>query len=124
MQPINHVEELLATMSLDQIQAYMQKMAQHRGFAHDPSSATMLILLEEVGELAKALRKHTGLKIDHTRIDSYGSVAHEMADVLICLLLLANNCNINLFGALAEKEAINKQRTWTTAETTHTLDGK
>lgn len=72
----------------------------------------MLILLEEVGELAKALRKQSGLKIDHARACHYGNLKHEMADVLICLFVLANKCNINIFESLSEKEQINCQRTW------------
>jgi NTP pyrophosphatase (non-canonical NTP hydrolase) len=71
-------------------------------------------MLEECGELAKALRKHVGLKIDHKRLDSYGNLSHEMADVLICLIILANKCNIDLYDALQQKEAINKQRLWQT----------
>lgn len=110
----NHVETLSTEMTLDQIQLYMRTMAKYRGFTDDPASATMLLILEEVGELAKALRKQTGLKIDHSRLDSYGNIAHEMADVFICLLMLANKCDINLFDALHEKEKINKSRTWST----------
>jgi len=37
-----------------------------------------------------------------------------MADVLICLIILANKCNIDLYDALQQKEAINKQRLWQT----------
>jgi NTP pyrophosphatase (non-canonical NTP hydrolase) len=116
MSTTNNNQILTPEMSLSEIQNYMQVMAEQRGFSPS-STATMLILLEEVGELAKALRKHTGLKIDHARLSSYGNLSHEMADVLICLMMLANKCNVNLCEALAEKETINRQRTWS-AETT------
>jgi NTP pyrophosphatase (non-canonical NTP hydrolase) len=106
-------DELLhSTMSLEQIQTYMLLMAKQRGFTQEPACATMLILVEEVGELAKSLRKHSGLKIDPERLAAYGNLAHEMADVFICLVMLANKCNINLFDALQTKEAVNKQRSW------------
>lgn len=108
----NQSKRLTQELTLAQIQDYMRIMAEHRGFTQEPPSATMLILLEEVGELAKALRKHSGLKIDQSRTSSYGNLTHEMADVLICLLILANKCNVNLFEALYEKEQLNSQRTW------------
>lgn len=109
---VNAHEKLDKQMTLDQIQNYMLNISQIRGFTHETSAETMLILLEEVGELAKALRKHSGLKVDHTRLASYGNLKHEIADVCICLMMLANKCHINLFEALDEKEQINSQRTW------------
>lgn len=105
-------ETLQPSMTLEQIQTYMRFMAEQRGFNQETASATMLILVEEVGELAKALRKHIGLKIDHERLASYGNLSHEMADVFICLVMLANKCDINLFDALLAKESVNKQRSW------------
>ena len=112
MENLDRTETLMPEMTLDQIQQYMLRMAEKRGFTKEVPRDTLLILLEEVGELAKAVRKHSGLKIDHDRIASYGNLKHEMADVLICLLMLANKCDVNLFESLQEKEQINCQRTW------------
>lgn len=98
--------------SLNEIQDYLCLMAQQRGFDKETAQDTLLVMLEECGELAKALRKHIGLKVDHKRLESYGQLSHEMADVLICLIILANKCNIDLYEALEQKEAINKQRSW------------
>lgn len=109
----NRPEKLTRELTLDNIQTYMQRMAENRGFTQETTRETMLILLEEVGELAKALRKQSGMKIDHAKLSAYGNLAHEMADVFICLLVLANKCNVNLFDALYEKEQINSQRSWT-----------
>jgi NTP pyrophosphatase (non-canonical NTP hydrolase) len=110
----DHTKDGLLTsiMTLEQIQSYMLLMAEKRGFTQDPAIVSMLILTEEIGELAKALRKHTGIKIDHKRLASYGNLSHEMADVFICLVMLANKCNINLFDALKAKEEINNTRMW------------
>ena len=119
MQTNNHIETLTPKLTLDQIQAYIRLMAENRGFAQETSIETMLIMLEEVGELAKALRKQSGLKIDHERIASYGILKHEMADVFICLLVLANKCNISLVEALQEKEQINCQRSWSKHQDIH-----
>lgn len=101
-------------LSLNDIQNYLRLMSQKRGFDKETPQDTLLVMLEECGELAKALRKHIGLKVDHKRLESYGQLSHEMADVLICLIILANKCNIDLYEALEQKEAINKQRIWQT----------
>ena len=47
----------------------------------------MLLLIEEVGELAKSIRKNNSkLSIDYNRIDNFDSVENEIADVFIVLL--------------------------------------
>jgi NTP pyrophosphatase (non-canonical NTP hydrolase) len=102
--------------SIEEIQNYIKNVANERGFDQESAQDTLLVMIEECGELAKALRKHCGLKIDHARLESYGNLKHEMADVLICLLSLANKCDINLFDALQEKELINVSRVWKMAD--------
>jgi len=101
--------------SLTELQEYLRTMSIKRGFTKESAQNTLLVMLEEVGELAKAIRKHSGIGIDHQRLDSYGNLKHEMADVLICLLILANKCDVNIFDAFHDKEKINSQRTWSTA---------
>lgn len=107
--------QLLPSMSLEEIQDYMKQVTTLRGFDQQTAQETMLVMTEEFGELAKALRKHSGIKVDHTRLASYGNLKHEMADVLICLLILANKCNVDMFQALQEKELINAGRQWRVA---------
>jgi NTP pyrophosphatase (non-canonical NTP hydrolase) len=107
-----HIDAMKKENSLDELQSYMLAMAEQRGFNQQSSKDTLLVMLEEVGELAKALRKQSGIPIDHDRLAEYGNLKHEMADVFICLLILANKCNINLFEAFYEKEAINSKRVW------------
>jgi NTP pyrophosphatase (non-canonical NTP hydrolase) len=72
----------------------------------------MLLMVEEVGELAKALRKYVGLKIDQQKAANYTSVEEEVADVFIYLLALCNVLKIDLFTALKNKELKNEQRFW------------
>lgn len=103
---------LQRAITLDELQEYMQTMIKMRGFVQETSSDDMLLLVEEVGELAKALRKEVGLKVDMQKMGNYSKVSHEIADVFIMLLVLANRCNINVFDALQEKEQKNSRRTW------------
>lgn len=70
-------------------------------------------MIEEVGELAKAVRKEqSGLSIDYSRIKKYDSVKSELADVLIVLFSISNLVKVDLYEAINEKEGINIERRW------------
>lgn len=91
-------------------QAYVQQKIEERGFADETTQQKFLLLVEEVGELAKALRPLEGIK---TSDDSAVlEVKHEMADVFWLLACLANGLDIDLDEALRSKDAKNEKRTW------------
>lgn len=98
--------------SLDEIQDYVKKVLSIRGFDEETEKDIMLLMVEEVGELAKSIRKQTGLKIDKNKLDSYSSVSEEIADVFMYLVDLANVLNINILEAFKGKEEKNIQRVW------------
>lgn len=105
--------ELTPNKSLPEIQAYIKKVIAERGFAGQAPQAAMLLLLEEVGELAKAVRKDaSGMSVDPARLYKYESVKGEAADVFIVLLSILNELDIDLYSALIEKERINCARRW------------
>lgn len=103
---------LTENMSLSHLQNYMEHMVKQRGFEDESARDTMLLMVEEVGELAKAIRKISGIKIEEKSTEHYANVQDELADVLIYLLVLANRSNINLFDALKQKETKNASRVW------------
>ena len=105
-------EELGPESSLRALQTYVRKVLAERGFASETAQDKVLLMLEEFGELAKALRKHIGLKIDQDKPQRYAEVKHELADVFIYLVDLANTCGIDLFDAFQEKEQLNAKRRW------------
>jgi NTP pyrophosphatase (non-canonical NTP hydrolase) len=98
--------------SLDDIQRYIADMEQERGFTDVTLLQTYLLLVEEVGELAKSIRKsHTDMRTDAAK--SYDeTAAHEIADVLMVLTAIANRLGVDMEQAFREKEERNKQRTW------------
>ena len=51
-------DDLNENTSLSDIQLYIKKVIELRGFADESVQSCMLLLLEEAGELAKAVRKH------------------------------------------------------------------
>jgi NTP pyrophosphatase (non-canonical NTP hydrolase) len=82
-------------------------MVAARGFGDESLRDVVLLLVEEVGEVAKAVRRLTGLKTYTATPKEQKKVAHELADCLIYLLDLANLADVDLDQAFQEKEALN-----------------
>jgi NTP pyrophosphatase (non-canonical NTP hydrolase) len=97
--------------SLADLQAYIGRVVVERGFGEETPLDIMLLLVEEVGELAKAIRRHAGIKIDETA-NEHGRAPEELADVLSYVLNLANQLNVDLIEAFRDKERINAERIW------------
>ena len=101
------------THTISNIQNYIKKILKIRGFSNETVSDKLLLLIEEVGELAKAIRKFEGkILIDNKRIENYTSVSDEIADVFIILLSICNILDMDLFEIFVEKERVNIQRIW------------
>ena len=96
------------------LQSYIRRMVHLRGFDKETLRDVVLLLVEEVGELAKAVRKRTGLK---TGPEAYKSVEMELADCLIYLLDIANLAKVDLDSAFRAKELINSRKVWTSDPT-------
>lgn len=99
--------------TLENLQEYIRLKCIERGFDKASDLETFLLFSEEVGEMAKAIRKSRHLFDESTTTnEKKHDLAEEMADVLSYLLDLANHFNIDLAQALQEKEAENDKRTW------------
>jgi NTP pyrophosphatase (non-canonical NTP hydrolase) len=94
---------------LRMLQCYIHNVVKERGFDSETSRDVMLLLVEEIGELAKAIRKDIGLKMDPNKKYSK-SVPQELADCLIYLLDLANLTKTDMSDAFYEKEQDNALR--------------
>lgn len=99
--------------TLYEIQKYIKNVIKLRGFEGQEIEKIMLLLLEEVGELAKAIRKNaTDMKIDNSKINNYDTIESEVADVFIVLTSICNKLDIDLYKALKDKEENNIKRSW------------
>lgn len=99
--------------TLQEVQQYIKSVIEIRGFENQEIEKTMLLLLEEVGELAKSIRKDaTTMSIDKSKINHYDSIESEVADVFIVLSSVCNKLNIDLYKALKNKEKENIDRQW------------
>lgn len=98
--------------TLANIQQYVRDLEVERGFTEHSVVDQLLLLVEEIGELCKVVRKyHTRMGIDTSKkyeLDAAG----EVADIIIMLTAVANRLGVDMEQALRDKEEQNKQRTW------------
>ena len=99
--------------SLVELQNYINNVLEIRGFNNQSIELKLMLLMEEVGELAKSIRKDsTRLPIDRCKINNYSSIEEEIADVLIVLFSIANKLQIDLYDAFLKKKMENIKRKW------------
>lgn len=97
---------------LSYFQEYIRDMKKARGFDKNTIFQQMLLFQEEVGELAKAIRKAEALDVESSKEEGYGELKDELADVFMYLLDVSNRYDIDLEQAFRDKEEHNKSRTW------------
>jgi NTP pyrophosphatase (non-canonical NTP hydrolase) len=97
--------------TLGDLQRYVAEVCQERGWTKDSPPEKFVLFIEEVGELAKAMRKAAGLYVEQAKPRDM-SLEEEFADVLSYLLDLANCFHIDLEQAFRAKEQVNQSRTW------------
>jgi|ERR1700722_860341 len=92
---------------LRDLQRYYARVAAERGFDGESARDTMLLLVEEIGELARSVRLSVGL----ARADAKETnPAEELADVQLYVLHLSNAMGIDLAHAVHAKEQVNHIR--------------
>lgn len=94
--------------TIAQYQALVQQLVVERGYDEETVSEVFGLLVEEVGELAKAIRKLNGQKV---HLDSHvHDVRDELADVFWLVLDLSNRLDVDLAAAFVDKELKNQKR--------------
>ncbi|OGE83866.1 MAG: hypothetical protein A3B23_01270 [Candidatus Colwellbacteria bacterium RIFCSPLOWO2_01_FULL_48_10] len=96
--------------TLADLQKYYKQKAEERGFGHESARDTLLLMTEELGELARAIRKHSGIKTDDK--ERIYAMEEELADILIYTLHLSNILGLDLEKAFWKKEEENNKRVW------------
>lgn len=105
--------QLQETDSLRKVQQYVKAVNTIRGFEDQPLQNTMLLLTEEIGELAKSIRKNaTNMSTDINKQYNYDSIESEVADCFYVLASVCNKLEIDMFRSLKEKEKENIHRVW------------
>ena len=98
---------------LGDFQAFHRRFDEERGFSTDPYF-NMLLLQEEVGELARALAQRWRAEAQGRAEDALPALHEELADVLAYLLKLANYLGVDLEKAYVGKMRANTARQWPT----------
>lgn len=110
---LNLWNDLKEGNTLGEVQEYIRKVIEIRGFSNQSIEQAMLLLTEEIGELAKAIRKEkTTMSIDNNKSKNYDTIESEVTDVFIVLCTICNKLDIDLFSSLKEKERENIERKW------------
>lgn len=94
--------------ALKAFQEYYKRAALQRGYTNEGPKECLLLMVEEVGELARALRKREKL----VRHGSYhdANEAQELADVFLYVIHMANVLGFDLSDAVRNKEFKNIEK--------------
>jgi NTP pyrophosphatase (non-canonical NTP hydrolase) len=94
--------------ALKAFQQYYRRTALSRGYTKERPKDCLLLMVEEIGELARALRKREKL----VRHGSYpeSTEAHELADVFLYVVHMANILDLDLAEIVQKKEFINLEK--------------
>ncbi len=108
MQQITSYEVPPPPPALKAFQNYYRRAAAQRGYEKESTQNCLLLMVEEVGELARALRKKQ-------RLTRHGSVIRnaeslELADVFMYVIHMANILRIDLGQVVQQKELINIEK--------------
>lgn len=116
MMPDSPLPEIPSGGTLKQWQSYVKELVTARGWTQASDLEVFLLFSEEVGELAKAFRRHRELFTEgsqaSSKTETKQELASEMADVLSYLLDLAQRMDIDLEEAAVAKERFNRTREW------------
>jgi NTP pyrophosphatase (non-canonical NTP hydrolase) len=104
-------------ITLPDLQEHTHAMVRHFEWDKINKEKVFLLFIEEVGELAKAIRKMDHLaeekaKGDPSLQERRDNLAEEMADVLSYLADLANRYGVDLSEAYRKKMTENLNREW------------
>ena len=94
--------------NLPALQRYYKRIATQRGYERETAQNCLLLMVEEVGELAHTIRKRE--KLARHSPSHQTSAAHEVADVFLYVVHMANILGLDLGSAVRDKEELNSSR--------------
>jgi len=94
--------------SLSGFQNYYKRVASQRGYEKENARDCLVLMVEEVGELARAIRRRESM-VRHGPSDQLNE-AQELADVFLYVVHMANILGMDLSSAVRGKEKINLEK--------------
>lgn len=103
-----HHRVLPPSPAIQSFQHYYRRAALQRGYSRENPKDCLLLMVEEVGELARALRKRMKLARHGKPIPNQEEL--ELADVFLYVVHMANILKIDLATVVQRKELLNIQK--------------
>lgn len=103
-----HHRVLPPSPAIKSFQHYYRRAALQRGYSRENAKDCLLLMVEEVGELARALRKRVKLTRHGNPIHNQEEL--ELADVFLYVVHMANILKIDLATVVQRKELLNIQK--------------
>ncbi len=95
--------------TIKNLQKYVSWKIDQRGFRDETLRERLVLLMEEIGELAKACRKVSGMNIDSNKEIAY-KVGEEITDVINMAFAVGIELNIDIEKEYFKKEEKNDKR--------------
>lgn len=105
------LDKLSKKSSVEDLQKYIKDMIEVRGFRNSLLER-MCLLTEEIGELAKEVRKTDDNLLVDANKNYNSSLENEITDVFICLMGMCELIDMDIVQGLKNKEEINFKREW------------
>lgn len=107
----NEIDQLSNKSSVEELQKYIRDMIEVRGF-RTSLLERMCLLTEEIGELAKEVRKTDNNMLMDVNKEYNSNLENEITDVFICLMGMCDLIDMDIVKGLKDKEEINFKREW------------
>lgn len=96
---------------MTKLQTYMTEKIAERGLSDETLQERMILLTEEIGELAKVVRYSTGMNVNKDKKEM-SKAGEEITDVLNMTFAVAIALGLNVEEEYRKKEIKNDQRTY------------
>jgi NTP pyrophosphatase (non-canonical NTP hydrolase) len=103
-----HQSPTRAPVGVRAFQNYYRRAAVRRGYNDKDAKTCLLLMVEEVGELAREIRKMSRITRHSTRRET--TDVRELADVFLYVVHMANLLNVDLASLVGSKELVNHSR--------------
>lgn len=105
------LDQLSKNSSVQDLQKYIKDMIEVRGF-RTSLLERMCLLTEEMGELAKEVRKTDNNLLVDANKEYSSNLENEITDVFMCLMGMCELLDMDIVQGLKNKEEINFKRQW------------
>ena len=102
---------VLKSGTISELQGYITEKIKKRGFEDEAIHERLVLLMEEVGELAKACREVSGMNVEVDKDIKY-KVGEEIADVINMVFAVGIVLGIDIEKEFFNKELKNDKRVY------------